>query len=70
MKKLLALVSLTLLDDPIYLLRVWASLGVGVFLVCLGYWIASPEVLPMWPGLLVLLVAALIGVIWEIYAEN
>ena len=66
----LVVVVLALFGDPTYLLRVWLSLLVGVGLVAGGYWFALPEVLPMWPALVSLFVAAVIGIAWERHAAN
>jgi hypothetical protein len=70
MLRYLALIVLALLNDPTYLARVWVALLIGACLVALGYWLALPLVLPMWPGLVTVLVAAAIGVVWEIHASN
>lgn len=66
----LVVVVLALFGDPIYLMRVWLSLLIGFGLVVLGYWFVLPEVLPLWPGLVALFVAAVIGTVWERRAAN
>lgn len=66
----LVVVVLGLFGDPTYLARVWFSLLVGACLVALGYWFALPRVLPMWPGVVAILVAAVVGVAWEIHGSN
>lgn len=68
--KYLAVLVLALFGEPTYLARVWVSLLGGTFLVALGYWLALPQVLPMWPGVVTILVAVGIGVAWEIHASN
>ena len=66
----LVVVVLALFGDPTYLARFWVSLLVGACLVALGYWFVLPQVLPMWPGVVTLLVAAVVGVAWEIHASS
>ena len=66
----LVVVVLALFGDPTYLLRVWLSLMVGGGLVAFGYWFALPETLPIWPALVAIIVAALIGIAWERHAAN
>ena len=70
MLRYLSVVVLALFGDPTYLARVWAALLAGSCLVALGYWFALPKILPMWPGVVTILLAAGIGVAWEIRASN
>lgn len=70
MLRYLAVVLLALFGDPAYLARVWVALLAGACLVAVGYWLALPQILPMWPGVVTILVAAGIGVAWEIHASN
>jgi hypothetical protein len=70
MLRYLVIVVLGLFGDPTYLARVWFPLLVGACLVALGYWFVLRLVLPMWPGVVAILVAAVVGVAWEIHASN
>jgi hypothetical protein len=70
MLKNLVVVVLALFGDPTYLARFGVSLLVGVCLVALGYWLVLPQVLPMWPGVVTLIFAAIVGVAWEIHASS
>ena len=42
---------------------------VGGGVVVLGYWLALPLILPMWPGVVAVVAAAVIGAVWEYRAE-
>jgi hypothetical protein len=66
----LVIVALGLIGDPFHLIRVWLSLLVGAGLVAVVYWFSLPQVLPIWPGVATLLVAAVAGVAWEIHASS
>jgi hypothetical protein len=70
MLKHFAVVILAEFGDPTYLVRVWGSLLVGGGVVVLGYWLAAPDVLPLWPGVLGMLIAAIVGVAWEVRARQ
>lgn len=61
----LVVVVLALFGDPTYLARVWVSILMGAVLVAMGYWFFFPRVLPMWPGAVAILIAAVVGVAWE-----
>ena len=65
----IVVIVLALFGDPGLLLRVWLSLFLGACLVALGYWLALPEILPIWPAVVVLLVAAVVGIGWERHAS-
>jgi hypothetical protein len=66
----LVIVAMAWFGDPSYLIRVSLSLLVGACLIALGYLLALPQILPMWPGVLALLVVAVIGVAWELQAAK
>jgi hypothetical protein len=70
MLRYLVIVVLAWFGDPSYLVRFWLSLLVGAGAVALGYWFALPQVLPMWPGVITVLVAAAVGVAWELHASS
>ncbi|MES2945581.1 MAG: hypothetical protein V4772_22160, partial [Pseudomonadota bacterium] len=59
-----------LFGDPTYLARIWLSLLAGACLVAVGYWFVLPEVLPMWPGVVTLVAATIVGVAWQLYASS
>ena len=56
---------IALIGDPIYLLRVWASMLLGLGVVAVGYWFVLPTVLPLWPALVALVLNAVVGILWE-----
>jgi hypothetical protein len=66
----LAVVVLALIGDPTYLFRVWASMLLGLGVVAVSYWLALPTVLPLWPAIVALVVAALVGILWERHASD
>ncbi len=70
MLRALFIVAVSCLGDPSHLIRVWLSVLLGVCLISLGYWLALPYILPAWPAVIVLLFAAVVGVAWELHAEN
>jgi hypothetical protein len=70
MLKYLVVAVVALIGDPTYLLRVWVSMLLGPGLVAMGYWFALPRVLPIWPAIVVLVIAALVGILWERQASD
>jgi hypothetical protein len=70
MTKLFVFLALALFGDPGHLSRFWIALGLGACSVVLGYWLVLPQVLPLWPALLTLGIAAVVGIAWEIHASN
>ena len=69
MLKHLVIALLAFIGDPTYLMRFWISVVLGGCLVAFVYWLVPGE-LPMWPGAVVLLLAAATGVAWEYLAAN
>jgi hypothetical protein len=70
MFRYLAAIVQGLIDDPTYLLRVEVVVLLGLGLVAVGYWLALPRLLPLWPAFVVLVFAALFGILWEGHASD
>jgi hypothetical protein len=60
----LAVVMLALIGGLGYL-RLGLSLAIAVGSVSFVYWLVLPAVLPLWPAMAVVLLAAVLGLVWE-----
>jgi hypothetical protein len=67
--KLLSVSFLALFGDPTYLARVATCLVAGALITAVAYWL-WPTTLTVWPGGVVMVGAAVVGVAWEWRAEK
>jgi membrane protein DedA with SNARE-associated domain len=59
------LVALVAAFGDLSFLRFFAALASSFVLVAVGYWLALPRELPLWPGVIVVLAGAAFGLAWE-----
>jgi hypothetical protein len=59
------LVALFAIVGDVGSMRFFAALAASFALAAIGYWLALPRVLPLWPGLVTVLVGAVVGLLWE-----
>jgi hypothetical protein len=62
--KFASVVFLALFADPAFLWRLTVCLLIGATATVLCYWL-WPAVLPVWPGALLILGSAIVGITWE-----
>ena len=73
MLKMFAVVLLGWFGNPLEWLdlwRIWIALLLGLVIVGLGYRMSLPEILPIWPGLVVLCIAVLGGMFWQRWVDT
>jgi len=67
--RLISVAALAIVGDPTHMGRFVACLVLGAFATAATYWL-YPAPLSIWPGVLIMLSAAAIGVVWEWRAEK
>jgi hypothetical protein len=69
MKRTLLTATFALLGD-FALLRFCIALLASALIAAAMYWLSLPNVLPLWPGVLLLTIGAVAGLVWELTAER
>lgn len=64
------LVALVAIVGDLSFLRFFAALAASFTLAVVGYWLVLPRVLPLWPGVIVVLSGAVIGLAWELVSRR